>query len=105
MTIPEAAAEAACTCTVVDPKYWTTHYGAVEPGSMLEPDYGCPEHFPNATSNYRHKKPTVPVPMEYCGGGVCWRLADRWEHLERYNVWIPVCNEHGDRIVASEAAK
>ena len=47
--IPDEAVEAACTCTVVDPKYWTTHYGAVEPASMLEPDYGCPEHFPDTT--------------------------------------------------------
>lgn len=36
----------ACTCHWVDPKYWTTHYGAVEPGSTMEPNPDCPEHFP-----------------------------------------------------------
>lgn len=36
----------ACTCYWVDPKYWFTHYGAVEPGSTMEPNPDCPEHFP-----------------------------------------------------------
>lgn len=36
-----------CTCFMVDPKYWTTHYGAVDPGSMYEPNPECPEHFPD----------------------------------------------------------
>ncbi|QPO16961.1 hypothetical protein KDJ01_gp29 [Arthrobacter phage Kittykat] len=35
-----------CTCHLVDEKYWTTHYGAVEPGSMWEPNPDCPVHFP-----------------------------------------------------------
>lgn len=33
-----------CTCPWVDPKYWTTHYGAVEPGSTQEYDPTCPIH-------------------------------------------------------------
>jgi hypothetical protein len=37
---------AGCTCFVTDAKYWTVHYGAVEPGSMWEPNPDCPEHFP-----------------------------------------------------------
>jgi len=37
---------AECTCTVTDPKTWTTHNGAVEPGSMMEPDPDCDAHFP-----------------------------------------------------------
>lgn len=35
-----------CTCHPVLEQYHTTHYGATEPGSTLEPDYGCPVHFP-----------------------------------------------------------
>lgn len=33
-----------CTCHVVDPQYWTTHYGAVEPGSMYEYNPDCRVH-------------------------------------------------------------
>lgn len=33
-----------CTCFWVDPKYWFTHYGAVEPGSQREYNPECPEH-------------------------------------------------------------
>ncbi|ASR83414.1 hypothetical protein SEA_CHRISTIAN_31 [Arthrobacter phage Christian] len=33
-----------CQCYVADPKYWFTHYGAVEPGSMYEPNPDCPVH-------------------------------------------------------------
>lgn len=97
--IPVEAVEAAasgCTCTVTDSKYWTTHYGAVEPNSTLERTPGCPEHFP---------QPPMPVPTEYCGGGICWKLAERWEYVGRYAAWIPVCNEHGDRIADREARK
>lgn len=35
-----------CTCHPVPERYHTTHYGATEPGSTLEPDYDCPVHFP-----------------------------------------------------------
>jgi len=35
-----------CTCTLTDPKYWFYYGSAVEPGSQVEPDYDCPEHFP-----------------------------------------------------------
>lgn len=35
-----------CTCWEVDPKYWTTHYGAVDPATTHEPNPECPEHFP-----------------------------------------------------------
>jgi len=35
-----------CTCYLTDEKYWTTHYGAVEPGSMWEPNPDCLVHFP-----------------------------------------------------------
>jgi hypothetical protein len=36
-----------CTCFPVDPKYWTTHYGAVD-ATTLEPNPDCPEHFPRS---------------------------------------------------------
>ncbi|BDZ52787.1 hypothetical protein GCM10025867_50280 (plasmid) [Frondihabitans sucicola] len=35
-----------CTCYPTDPKTWTRHGSAVEPGSMLEPNDECPVHFP-----------------------------------------------------------
>lgn len=38
----------ACTCHVVENPW--TYYGIVEPGGALEPDYGCPVHFPENTS-------------------------------------------------------
>lgn len=36
-----------CTCTVTAPKTWTTYGSSVEPGSMMEPDPDCIEHFPD----------------------------------------------------------
>lgn len=36
---------AKCTCFELPPEMWTTHYGAVEPGSTHEPNPDCPEHF------------------------------------------------------------
>ena len=33
-----------CECWVVPAHLWTTHYGAVEPGSMVEYNPECPEH-------------------------------------------------------------
>lgn len=41
-----ARAGRGCTCHPVPERYHTTHYGATEPGSTLEPDYDCPVHFP-----------------------------------------------------------
>lgn len=35
-----------CTCYWTDPKYWFVYYGAVEPGSQMEPNPDCPAHFP-----------------------------------------------------------
>src|SRR5699024_6168576 len=37
-------AKSACTCSWVDPEYWTTHYEAIEPGSMQEYEPTCPIH-------------------------------------------------------------
>lgn len=41
-------APAECTCFITPEGTWTTHYGAVDPASQLEPNYDCPMHFPNA---------------------------------------------------------
>jgi len=46
-------ARATCTCHPVPERYHTTHYGATEPGSTLEPDYDCPVHFPGETTEER----------------------------------------------------
>lgn len=37
--------EPKCTCFPVPPEYWTTHYGAVDPATTLEPNPECSEHF------------------------------------------------------------
>jgi hypothetical protein len=36
-----------CTCWVTDESTWTRYGSAVEPGSQMEPNPDCPEHFPN----------------------------------------------------------
>lgn len=33
-----------CECWVTPESMWTTHYGAVEPGSTIEYNPECPEH-------------------------------------------------------------
>lgn len=40
-----------CTCYWTDPSTWFHHYGAFEPGSQMEPNYECFEHFPHAQHN------------------------------------------------------
>ncbi|ASZ75152.1 hypothetical protein PBI_TREYKAY_83 [Mycobacterium phage TreyKay] len=41
---PDYDALNTCTCPWVDPSLWTTHYGAVEPGSTREHNPLCPVH-------------------------------------------------------------
>lgn len=41
---PTLRPEPPCTCTIVDERFWFSHYGAIEPGSMMEFDPECPEH-------------------------------------------------------------
>lgn len=36
----------ACTCYQTDPKTWTRYGGAIEPGSVWEPNPDCLVHFP-----------------------------------------------------------
>jgi hypothetical protein len=43
---PPARAITECICYWTEPSTWTMHYGAVEPGSQIEPCYDCPVHFP-----------------------------------------------------------
>lgn len=65
-----------CTCFEVDSKYWTTHYGAVEPGSMHEPNPECPEHFPTCEvcngkadwGSWDMPEYAVPIFCKGCGG-------------------------------------
>lgn len=46
---PTLRPEPPCTCTIVDERFWFSHYGATEPGSMWEHNPACPEHGdPNA---------------------------------------------------------
>ena len=50
-----------CECFWVDPKYWFTHYGATEPGSMMEPNPECPEHFPKGALVFSDWADFLPV--------------------------------------------
>ena len=43
------------------------------------------------------------VPLQYCDGGVCSKMADRWEWAAAYGEWIAVCDDHGDRIQVHNA--
>jgi hypothetical protein len=38
-----------CTCYWTDPSTWFVYYGAVEPGSQMEPNPDCPVHFGKGT--------------------------------------------------------
>jgi hypothetical protein len=66
-------AEPTCTCHPVPEQYHTTHYGATEPGSTLEPDYGCAEHFPKVKREWG-KAPGL-IRMSRFGDG--WIVACR----------------------------
>ena len=59
-----------CTCFPVGPQYWTTHYGAVDPATTLEPNPECPEHFPQTriewTGNIQVHHP-IPDPPDRTG--------------------------------------
>lgn len=48
-----------CTCHPVPEQYHTTHYGAAEPGSTLEPDYGCAVHFPKVKREWGKAPATI----------------------------------------------
>ena len=50
-------------------------------------------------SGGRPDKPDV-VPLRYCDGGVCSKIADRWEWAAVYGEWIAVCDDHAARIQA-----
>jgi hypothetical protein len=43
----EKSIQPVCTCWVTDERTWTTYGSSVEPGSQMEPNPDCPEHFPN----------------------------------------------------------
>lgn len=59
-----------CTCFVTPEHMWTRHYGAIEPGSQMEPNPDCPVHFP----------PDRPSHQCACGGFIGWEdHGDHWE--------------------------
>lgn len=45
--IARTVGEPVCSCWVTDESTWTRYGSAVEPGSQMEPNPDCPEHFPN----------------------------------------------------------
>ena len=58
----------ACICYWVDSKYWFVYFGAVEPGSQMEPNPCCPVHFPD---DYRAaliaEAAEYDGPCDFCG--------------------------------------
>lgn len=52
-----------CTCPWVPEKYWTTHYGAVDPATQQEWDPNCPQHQPSKFCDEVHSEFRV----EYTG--------------------------------------
>lgn len=74
-------ADPACTCHPVPEQYHTTHYGATEPGSTLEPDYGCAVHFPKVRP--KRKWGDAPAHLAKTPAG-CWHwtctICPVWAH-------------------------
>lgn len=62
-----------CECWVTPEHTWTTHYGAVEPGSQVEYNPRCPKHDEKPTS----ATVTLFCPVEGCG--------------EPVEVWVQLC--------------
>jgi hypothetical protein len=63
-----------CTCHPVPEQYHTTHYGATEPGSTLEPDYGCAVHFPKVKREWGK----APAEIVSHRGGWIWACYVGW---------------------------
>lgn len=45
-----------CTCFILDVKYHTTHYGATDPATVMEPNPDCPVHFPKKQESDAYDK-------------------------------------------------
>lgn len=87
--------EPACTCHRVPVQYHTTHYGATEPGSMLEPDYDCPAHFP------KRKRKWGDAPARIVFGGDDDHEMWTWECRMRGHV--PGARTFGDVLTFRDA--
>ncbi len=71
---PDYDALNTCTCPYVDPSLWTTHYGAVEPGSQREQNPLCPVH-PATVADLvvAHEAPVVAAAAERAAAvGSAW---------------------------------
>jgi hypothetical protein len=61
-----------CTCFWLPPEQWnTSYYGIAEPGSQMEPNPECPEHFPRCVMTEKnrvtmHLGDAVTVEMDMC---------------------------------------
>lgn len=101
----------ACTCFPVPERYHTTHYGATDPATVLEPNPDCPEHFPAPApktpftasdlfalpNGERVKDATGDVWEKRDGWWYCLDAALRGEQLLR--VWGPVTRTKEPAIV------
>lgn len=65
-----------CECWVTPEDTWTVHYGAVEPGSQMEPNPDCPVHPAAAVAVIAQDRPTPWRPTrEQADAALGW--ADR----------------------------
>lgn len=98
-----------CTCHPTDESTWTRYGSAVEPGSMWEPDPGCPEHGAHTEIDDEPDLSLIPAELivrdpEICSGRPTMRgthiLASRiagelaagtsWELLHEWYPSMPV---------------
>jgi hypothetical protein len=100
----EPMTEPTCTCHPVPEQYHTTHYGATEPGSTLEPDYECPVHFPDGVTidpffraafgmflpKPKRKWGDAPAEIVSHRGGWIWAC---------YVGWVAECLPDGKRLM------
>lgn len=64
-----------CTCTLVPESMWTTHYGAVEPGSQWEANPDCMVHFPKPEPKPWGWTSPDPTATYSCSCTGCWACA------------------------------
>ncbi len=101
-----------CTCPWVDPRHWTTHYGAVEPGSTREFDPTCPEHGyavdrsnEIASSRYATANPDrvcVHTNPYMLGGEGRWQVRRGWNVLARVDTYAEAIDT-AQRLARSES--
>lgn len=109
---PDYDALNTCTCPWVDPSLWTTHYGAVEPGSTQEHNPLCPVHPADQLADLvaAREAPVVAAAaeraevygdawaqvFELAGGGRAMHECEPWQHQVHPDggVYCAACGAH-----------